>query len=264
MESSLRQETVLIVDDEENIRLPVAMALEDEGYSVVMAEDGRQALEMARSSERLDLIVDKMLAKDPKLRFAACTEVVEELEGLGLANETLSFFEEAAPASPAPSVSGKRPASAAKTPADADAPVEPKADPNIWYWSFKDPRGHPVTKKVTNDELLTLIKTGSMDAKAQISKSIQGGYRAVASFVEFEPFFRGKIAEKKAGRGAQHYKHVLEEIEQQEARRQKMKWLKGLFAKFGSAVGLVVWLGVLTAVLVGGYFGVMWILARTR
>jgi two-component system phosphate regulon response regulator PhoB len=62
MESSLRQETVLIVDDEENIRLPVAMALEDEGYSVVMAEDGRQALEMARSSERLDLIVlDLML-----------------------------------------------------------------------------------------------------------------------------------------------------------------------------------------------------------
>lgn len=62
MATALRPETVLIVDDEELIRDTVALALGDEGYTVVVAEDGRQALEVARQAERVDLIVlDLML-----------------------------------------------------------------------------------------------------------------------------------------------------------------------------------------------------------
>ncbi|MBC7881013.1 MAG: response regulator transcription factor [Anaerolineae bacterium] len=62
MATALRPETVLIVDDEELIRDTVALALGDEGYTVVVAEDGRQALELARQAERVDLIVlDLML-----------------------------------------------------------------------------------------------------------------------------------------------------------------------------------------------------------
>jgi len=62
MPTALRPETVLIVDDEELIRDTVALALGDEGYTVVVAEDGRQALELARQAERVDLIVlDLML-----------------------------------------------------------------------------------------------------------------------------------------------------------------------------------------------------------
>jgi serine/threonine protein kinase len=223
--------------------------------------------------ERLDLIVDKMLAKEPKLRFSTCTEVVEELEGLGLAGETLSFFEnatsaaaKAAPAKAAPTRTPAAPAAKTEQPSPAAratlAPAAP--EPDIWYWSFKDPKGHPVTKKLTASELMTLIKSGSLDSKAQISKTLTGGYRAVASYVEYEPYFRGKIAEKKAARGAQTYKNVLQQIEEEEARRQKMKWLKGLFAKFGSAVGLIVWLAVVGAIVVGGYFTVVWILAKVR
>lgn len=55
-------ETVLIVDDEDLIRETVALALNDEGYGVVQAQDGRQALELARQVDKLDLIVlDLML-----------------------------------------------------------------------------------------------------------------------------------------------------------------------------------------------------------
>jgi two-component system, OmpR family, phosphate regulon response regulator PhoB len=62
MATALRPETVLVVDDEELIRDTVALALGDEGYTVVVAEDGRQALELARQAERVDLIVlDLML-----------------------------------------------------------------------------------------------------------------------------------------------------------------------------------------------------------
>ncbi len=62
MNATSRRETVLVVDDEELIRETVALALGDEGYSVVLAEDGRQALDLARQPDKLDLIVlDLML-----------------------------------------------------------------------------------------------------------------------------------------------------------------------------------------------------------
>src|SRR5690606_30786429 len=41
--------------------------------------------------ERLDLIIDKMMARDPKHRYSSCAEVIHDLERLNLAGETLSF-----------------------------------------------------------------------------------------------------------------------------------------------------------------------------
>jgi two-component system phosphate regulon response regulator PhoB len=55
-------DTVLIVDDEELIRETVALHLADDGFRTVLAEDGRQALELVRQSDRVDLIIlDLML-----------------------------------------------------------------------------------------------------------------------------------------------------------------------------------------------------------
>jgi two-component system, OmpR family, phosphate regulon response regulator PhoB len=55
-------DTVLIVDDEELIRETVALHLADDGFKTVSAEDGRQALELVRQRDRVDLIIlDLML-----------------------------------------------------------------------------------------------------------------------------------------------------------------------------------------------------------
>ena len=55
-------DTVLIVDDEELIRETVALHLADDGFRTVLAEDGRQALELMRQSDRVDLLIlDLML-----------------------------------------------------------------------------------------------------------------------------------------------------------------------------------------------------------
>src|SRR5205085_12318373 len=73
---------------------------------------------------QLDLIVDKMLAKDPKHRYASCEEVLAQLEPLGLANEQLSFLETAETEAPAESEA----ASAAGDEEEAPpAPEKPKA-----------------------------------------------------------------------------------------------------------------------------------------
>ncbi|MEE3716139.1 response regulator transcription factor [Tumidithrix elongata RA019] len=53
---------VLVVEDEAVIRDTIALALRDEGYEVLLAEDGHTALSTARKTENLDLIVlDVML-----------------------------------------------------------------------------------------------------------------------------------------------------------------------------------------------------------
>ncbi|MFN7147434.1 MAG: serine/threonine-protein kinase, partial [Myxococcota bacterium] len=75
--------------------------------------------------ERLDLMIDKMLARDPAHRYATCAELLKDLTSLKLANPSLSFVDDALPTLPgavaAPTPGGK-PKPAAKA---SGAPVKP-------------------------------------------------------------------------------------------------------------------------------------------
>lgn len=50
-------ETVLIIDDEETVRMLVAEVLGDAGYNVIEAPDGPSGLEILRSDRRIDLLI---------------------------------------------------------------------------------------------------------------------------------------------------------------------------------------------------------------
>jgi len=56
-----RGRTVLVVDDDEDVRDSVAFALEDHGYLVVLAGNGRVALRMLLDDVRPDLILLDMM-----------------------------------------------------------------------------------------------------------------------------------------------------------------------------------------------------------
>ena len=66
--------TVLLVDDDAMLRTILADALVDEGFAVVTAEDGEQALALASTLDgQLDLVVtDVRLPVMDGLEFAAC------------------------------------------------------------------------------------------------------------------------------------------------------------------------------------------------
>ncbi|MFZ0545094.1 MAG: response regulator transcription factor [Candidatus Promineifilaceae bacterium] len=57
----MADETILIVDDEANIRDLARMYLEQEGYRVVTAEDGRQALDTIQTEAPALMVLDLML-----------------------------------------------------------------------------------------------------------------------------------------------------------------------------------------------------------
>lgn len=50
-----KQKTILVVDDEENVRFLIQKELEDEGYNIMTADSGERALEML-DNELPDLI----------------------------------------------------------------------------------------------------------------------------------------------------------------------------------------------------------------
>jgi two-component system, OmpR family, response regulator ResD len=95
----LEKKTVLIVDDERNIRILLKDFLEKEGYTVFEAQDGRQALEVfAEKGEELNLVLlDVMLpeldgwtvcreirkqSKIPIVMLTARSEDFDEVHGL--------------------------------------------------------------------------------------------------------------------------------------------------------------------------------------
>lgn len=54
-------ETILVVDDEANIRDLARLYLEKDGYRVILAQDGAQALKLARENELALMVLDLML-----------------------------------------------------------------------------------------------------------------------------------------------------------------------------------------------------------
>ena len=69
-------ETILIVDDQDGIRLSLRIALQNEGFKVEEAVDGEEAVEMFRKIKPDLIILD---IKMPKLNgYDACIKIREE------------------------------------------------------------------------------------------------------------------------------------------------------------------------------------------
>jgi serine/threonine protein kinase len=231
---------------------------------------------------KLDLIVDKMIAKDPKSRYASCQELINDLEPLGLANDQLSFIAvEDRPESPAivagteiidtdlleppAKVSAKtRVGAASKTPTAKTSTPTPAAKTSIvkeatakddWFWSLVAPNGRPVTKKLTTEQIRTLIKSGRLDPTAQLSKAAKSGFRAAATFPEFQSIFLSlKTATKANVRGAK-YRDRFKEIEEEDARRRKWGWLARLFKSAGSTLFGLLWIALILGLVGLAIFG---------
>lgn len=67
---------VLVAEDDASVRLTIEFVLSDEGFSVLLAEDGEQALSMARSDLPDVILLDQIMPKlDGKQVLTALREV---------------------------------------------------------------------------------------------------------------------------------------------------------------------------------------------
>jgi two-component system cell cycle response regulator DivK len=79
VEKDARDQTILIVEDSDDARYFMRLALEDLGYLIVEAEDGAQALDLAQSERPNIILMDLSL---PVMDGIAATEKIRACEGL--------------------------------------------------------------------------------------------------------------------------------------------------------------------------------------
>jgi serine/threonine-protein kinase len=230
-------------------------------------------------SERLDLIIDKMLAKEPRHRYQSCAELILDLDGLDLANPHLSILEEAQgiPKSSAGSATRvstpTRPVLKGKTKIGTRKPIPPpvperaeeeEAPTEWWYIAYKTPQGKTVTRKMSEAEVMSLINEEHFDPlHTQASRTLKGGYRDLATYREFEQMIRKRMTRVRANRKAAKLRDAYQQIEEQQARDKRWRWFRNLVQRVGGGVAFMIWLGCVSAAAVGAYFlitlGIQWL-----
>ncbi|MFN7682287.1 MAG: serine/threonine protein kinase [Planctomyces sp.] len=231
---------------------------------VIMAkEKGRYA--SARTlrpelSERLDMIVDKMMAKDPAQRYKSCEDVLKALQELGVQTDALSFIAgaEAAPVQrPAANVPLTAAAPGARR-AGSTAPsfgseTATQTGTRIWYVQFEDAKGKSVVEKHSTGRILKMLAAGQLTAKAKAKVSADGAYYPLAQFPEFAKAVEDSIARRTAAIRKEDMKSLYSRVE----RDQKMFYLKrrvkDFFRNIYGLASLLVLLGVIGAALWFGW-----------
>jgi serine/threonine-protein kinase len=218
--------------------------------------------------EKLSLMIDKMLQAKPEHRYQNCAQVILALESLGLANRKLSWIQADGPAAkaltpppPRKQVSVKALTSSPKSGAagTAAAPAD-----DFWYASFTDKSGKAVTRKMTAQEVLAHVRNKVFTADTQLSRTLKGGYRALGTYTEFQHLIKAAVTTDKANRKAEKFKSFYAQIDKEEKRRQRWRWLHNMFLSAGGFVGFLLWIAVVMGVLVGLYYLGVWLVPILR
>jgi serine/threonine-protein kinase len=201
--------------------------------------------------ERLDLVLVKMVHKHPKHRYQTCDELIKDLETLQIASKSLDFLTATA-----------APASKTVTPTPVDSSAEQtmvasQEDPNQWFVVFKTSDGQSVTRKYTTAQLQRMLGDGTVNASAKASRTMQGIYRSLATYKEFNATALAKVTKKGADKNTARYRNLYKQIEEKEQKREGQDknreerqqsmalaghWLKIAFA-LGAALAFIILLG---------------------
>jgi serine/threonine-protein kinase len=222
--------------------------------------------------ERLDLIIDKMLAKDPQYRYQTCTDLIKDLEALNLANSVLSFLGgDAASAPAAASLQKSRPAAssgvqtapgksgptgAAKAPpGGAEPPSGGANEEQTWYIKHSNAQGKQIVSKLPTSKVQMLLKAGGLDMKATACKSATGQFMPLAAYRDFETLVQARLVKQSAEKTGNKFSKVYAEIDKADRRRKRWRWLGRWTENTVGFVGFIIYLVVIAAVIYGAYFG---------
>ncbi|WP_144551906.1 response regulator transcription factor [Bacillus mycoides] len=84
----MAQETILVVDDEKEIRDLIAIYLENEGYKVLQAADGAEGLEILEKNEVHLVVLDIMMPKIDGIHMCMKVREVKEMPIIMLSAKT--------------------------------------------------------------------------------------------------------------------------------------------------------------------------------
>lgn len=225
--------------------------------------------------EKLSLMIDKMIQKEPKHRYASCAEIIRDLDQLGLENETLSFIQGAG-ANPTSRSTRSRQRSTAgsdggptsgvslpqfRTSAEDATQKESAAaarDATIWYVRYTNAKGESQVKEMNTRQVQQGILAEVLDVKAQAQKKgTPGGFLPLAAFPEFQDLMKKRLAKTQQNVRGDNLKEQYAKLEKEQKRHNRWRWFKGITENVLGGFGLIIYLTVIAAVLFGIYYGIV-------
>ena len=232
--------------------------------------------------ERLDLMIDKMLMKDPNHRYSDCGEIIRDLGGLGVANPGLTFIETAGGETPvisaavaaassvntarlqatrgpgaAPTQAGKQPPAGGRLSSAEDAARAAAKTPvsnKTWFVQHKGPDGRVVITKMSTAEIMAGIKSESLDAAAKAKDTPNGSFMPLAQYSEFVTLSSNRAVKIQAEARSRKTKDIYDKLDREDQRRKRWRWLGKLVGNVKSLIIFLIYLAVLIGLCFGGWF----------
>lgn len=217
-------------------------------------------------SEKLDLVIGKMIEKKPEQRFQDCGEFMRALSALGLESPSLSFID----APDKVTVASARSAAAQSTPKlqrsatvskpmasgrmEALAAGQEKSTEVAWQVEFRKPDGQKTVVKCSTNQVLQMLRNGTIDNRAKARKKPSESFMPVAQFPEFAQTVQGLLIKQKADQQGGQAKKLLQNYKWHEFVYRVKKWFLGLFRSVMGIVSLVVYLAILGGLAYGAYY----------
>ncbi len=154
--------------------------------------------------KRLDQIIAKMVARDPDDRFPNCALVVKYLETLELSADSLSLMA-TQPSTKLPTV---RPSEPTPLP---NQTVQPDMG-NLWFLRVKNSEGRYVVLECDEAKIIKLIKAEKLSPSTKVSRSKNKGFRALATYKEFEAVTLGKATKNNLDQQTSKYRELYQQI----------------------------------------------------
>jgi serine/threonine protein kinase len=211
-------------------------------------------------SERVELILLKMMAKLPKYRYPTCARLITDLESLGLANSTLAFLQAVTPqsgTSAAPTEVIPAGMSSITTPLPDKAPSH-----GIWFVRYKRPNGQQVVQKLTTMQVLRLLESPHFDSGAMASHNQYDGFRALATYKEFEKLALGRSTRSGADKQTFRSRKLYEQIVEEQTQREKPAAKPVTTLRYWS--GILLRIAIVMAIVGALYVGVLLVLATAK
>ena len=207
-------------------------------------------------SERLDLIIDKLVARDVNSRCKDCAEVIKLLTSLGLESPSLSFIDapdKVVQTSTSGGIRGTTQVPAARSMPTglrssaedaARTKVMPPAADQSWIIQYRTSQGKDTIGKFTSSQVQQALKSGTIDQKAKAKKNVADQFMPIGYFPEFERHVEGRVIKEKADKKAGDMKSLYKEIERQYEWRGWNRWFKNFVSGTYGTIGLLIWLGL--------------------
>lgn len=164
--------------------------------------------------ERLDLIIAKMAAKLPKYRYQTCNELAADIESLHLATPQLRFLTRTR-SEPVKPTTGLK-----KAPSTAGG-VTLEGEPDTWYVRVPHTDGTSTVTKLKTQQVRSMLEEGSLDPRNPASRKKTEGFRALATYKEFQGTALHKASKQAADEQGARFRNLMKSIEEKDRRKQE-------------------------------------------